>query len=97
MHMAIIALGVGIPVVPIAYEFKMHELFGRLGQARWVHDIETISADALSESVDKFLQELPRIREPLFSAVEREYANAVASGAIVKQAYDEWRKDNKRG
>lgn len=92
MHMAIIALGVGKPVLPIAYEFKMQELFERLGAGRWVQDIETLSGNALIQTLDRFLEELPSIREPLFAAVEREYASAVASGEIVKQAYAHWRK-----
>ena len=96
MHMAIMALGVGTPVLPIAYEFKMQELFERLGQRRYVQDIETLSGDALIEAVDQFLSQLPEIREPLFTAVEHERASAAASGAIVKQAYDEWRKVNRR-
>lgn len=91
MHMAILALGAGTPVLPIAYEFKMHGLFERLGQARWVQDLETISGDALIKALDEFLEGLPRIRNSLFAAVEREHASAAASGAIVKTAYDNWR------
>jgi len=96
MHMAIMALGVGTPVLPIAYEFKVQELFERLGQARWVQDMETLSAETLSSAVDQFLAELPEIRGPLFTAVESERASAAASGEIVKRAYDEWRKVNHR-
>lgn len=96
MHMAIIALGVGTPVLPIAYEFKMQELFERLGQARWVQDMETLSPATLISAVDQFLAELSEIRGPLFTAVQRERASAAASGEIVKHAYDEWRKVNRR-
>ena len=96
MHMAILALGVGIPVLPIAYEFKMQELFERLGQGRWVHDIETVSGDGLIQRVNEFLEALPKMRESIFTAVEREHGSAVASGQIVKQAFEEWRKTGKR-
>jgi len=92
MHMAILALGVGTPVLPIAYEFKMKELFERLGQGRWVQDIETISADGLINAADQYLRELPTVREAVFTAVEREHASAVASGAIVRKAFEEWRR-----
>lgn len=92
MHMAILALGVGTPVLPIAYEFKMHELFEKLGQPRWVQDIETMSATTLVDTADTFLQSLPDIREPLFSAVEKEYESAKASGQLVKAAFDRWRQ-----
>lgn len=94
MHMAIIALSVGTPVLPIAYEFKMHGLFERLGQARWVQDIESVSGDVLTERLEEFLAALPQLRQPLFTAVQKEHASAIASGQIVKQAYEEWRKAN---
>jgi colanic acid/amylovoran biosynthesis protein len=92
MHMAILALGVGTPVLPIAYEFKMLELFERLAQGRWVQDIEATSADALIDAVDQFLAALPDIRESLFAAVQKEYENAVASGHLDRQALEEWRR-----
>lgn len=94
MHMAIIALSVGTPVLPIAYEFKMHGLFERLGQARWVQDIESVSGAVLIEKLEEFLAALPELRQPLFTAVRREHASAIASGEIVKRAYEEWRKAN---
>ena len=92
MHMAILALGVGTPVLPIAYEFKTHELFEGLGQQRWVQDIETLSAKTLIDTADTFLASLPEIREPLFTAVEKEYKSARASGQFVKAAFDQWRE-----
>src|SRR6185295_15612118 len=92
MHMAILALSVGTPVLPIAYEFKMRELFERLGQERWVQDIEVISGDALIYAVDQFLRELPEIRGPLFTAVQKEYEDAAASGHLVRKAFEEWRQ-----
>jgi colanic acid/amylovoran biosynthesis protein WcaK/AmsJ len=96
MHMAILALAGGTPVVPIAYEFKMKELFERLGQECWVLDIETISGDALITNVNQFLEALPQIRETLFTAVQREIENAAASGLVVKRAFEEWRKAGNR-
>jgi colanic acid/amylovoran biosynthesis protein len=92
MHMAILALSVGTPVLPIAYEFKMRELFERLAQGRWVQDIEAISAGALINAVDQLLKALPDIRQPLFTAVQKEYENAIASGHLVRQAFEEWRR-----
>ena len=96
MHMAILALSVGTPVLPIAYEFKMRELFERLAQERWVQDIEAMSGDALIQRVDQFLKALPEIREPLFTAVQKEYENAIASGHLVRQAFEEWRRTRER-
>jgi colanic acid/amylovoran biosynthesis protein len=90
MHMAILALGVGTPVLPIAYEFKMRELFDRLGLEEWVHDIETISGQRLIDSVDRFLERLPEIRPTLFAAVQKEHENAIASGQLVREAFERW-------
>lgn len=92
MHMAIMALAAGTPVLPIAYEFKMLGLFQRLGQARWVQDLETVSGATLIKTFDEFLEALPQIRESLFTAVQGERASAMTSGQIVKQAFDDWRK-----
>lgn len=92
MHMAILALGVGTPVVPIAYEFKMQGLFARLCQGRWVQNIENIQSDGLVKAVDEFLEVLPEIRGVLFAAVEKERESALMSGHIVKQAFDRWRQ-----
>lgn len=92
MHMAILSLAVGTPVLPIAYEFKMQELFERLGQGHWVQPIEDVTGGSLVERADQLLEELPHVRATLFSAVENEHKNAVASGALVKQAFEEWCK-----
>jgi len=92
MHMAILALSAGTPVLPIAYEFKMRELFQRLSHEFWVQDIETISGDTLITAVDQFIRGLPDIRQSVFTAVQKEYENAAASGHLVRQAYDEWRQ-----
>ena len=91
MHMAILALGVGTPVFPIAYEFKMQELFERLGLSGLAQDIELMSGDALLQNFDKFLERLPDIRERLFTAVENERESALMSGDVVKRAFDRWR------
>lgn len=96
MHMAILALGVGTPVIPIAYEFKMQELFDRLHQRRWVQDIETLSGDRLISAADEFIEALPEIREGLFTSVENEHENARASGTTVKRAFNEWRERRQR-
>ena len=92
MHMAILSLAVGTPVLPIAYEFKMKELFERLGQGDWVQEIENITGTSLAEGVDHILEELPNVRANFFRAVQDEHENALASGELVKQAFEEWRR-----
>jgi colanic acid/amylovoran biosynthesis protein len=85
MHMAILSLVAGTPVLPIAYEFKTTELFVRLGLAEWVQVIENLSAAGLVKSADAFLKALPAIRESLRAAVASERSSAESAAAIVKE------------
>lgn len=93
LHMAILALGVGIPVFPIAYEFKTQELFTNLGLGRWIQDIEDICAELLISLVDSFIDSIPKIRNELFHAVERERKSALMSGNMIKKAYEQWQNN----
>jgi colanic acid/amylovoran biosynthesis protein len=77
MHAAILALAAGVPVFPIAYEFKTDELFAQLGLARFVQDIETIDADASVAALGRFIEELPGLRPELFARVEEQRASAL--------------------
>ncbi|NJN86715.1 MAG: polysaccharide pyruvyl transferase [Leptolyngbyaceae cyanobacterium SL_7_1] len=94
MHMCILGLVAGTPVLPIAYEFKTKELFNRLGMGQWVHDIETIDDESLVSSAKKFLQALPDIQQILPKEVAKERERATESGALVKQAFDQWQAKN---
>ena len=86
MHMAILALCAGVPVVPIAYEFKTTELFRTLGLAEWAHDIEAISAGSLIRSVDALIGDLAGVRQLVVQVVERERGRAMESGALTNAA-----------
>jgi colanic acid/amylovoran biosynthesis protein len=54
MHLAILALGVGTPVMPIAYEFKTTELCRRLGYAEPPLRIDELSPERLIASFERF-------------------------------------------
>lgn len=71
MHMAILALCAGVPVVPIAYEFKTTELFAGLGMDELVEPIETIEAASLRARVERALDQAPALRERVAAAVAR--------------------------
>ncbi|MBD1869823.1 polysaccharide pyruvyl transferase family protein [Cyanobacteria bacterium FACHB-471] len=90
MHMAILALAAGTPVLPIAYEFKTRELFDRLQLGKWVHDIELIEPEEFTQSVEAFIQAIPEIRQTLAVGVIKEQQQALAAGAIAKQALEKW-------
>ena len=86
MHVAILALSAGVPVLPIAYEFKTQALFDRLGLGDWVQDIERIRPDTFPAVADRFIEQLPAFRANLFERVEAQRAEAMASGEWVRDA-----------
>jgi colanic acid/amylovoran biosynthesis protein len=71
MHMAILALCAGVPVLPIAYEFKTRELFRGLGQESWVTDIENTHERSFLDLVDRFVRVLPELIPEVNSGVEK--------------------------
>jgi len=85
MHVAILALSAGVPVLPIAYEFKTQALFDRLGVGEWVQDIEQVRPDTLPVVADRFIERLPTVRANLFERVEAQRAEAMASGEWVRE------------
>lgn len=88
LHMAILSLGAGTPVLPIAYEFKTKELFEKLGQERWITDIENIDSQTITENASHFLSSLPEIYGPLFEKVKKEKEELFNSVALIKDAIE---------
>lgn len=69
MHMAILSLCAGTPVLPIEYEFKTRHLFAHLGFEHWVQDIQTITSATLVGAFESFAAEVDTSRERLMDAV----------------------------
>jgi colanic acid/amylovoran biosynthesis protein len=86
MHVAILALGAGIPVLPIAYEFKTVELFKRLGLGDLVHDIEAVTGKGLCAAIENLLRDRMGMRARLTPYVERERKSAFRAGEYVRDA-----------
>jgi colanic acid/amylovoran biosynthesis protein len=84
MHMAILGLCAGVPVLAIAYEFKTTELFRSLGLGEWVHDIETVRAESLIHAVDALIARLEEIGAVVLQVAERERRRALASGRLTR-------------
>lgn len=84
MHLAILALTAGTPVLPIAYEFKTTELFERLGQRRWVTPIEQLTGDRLVELVDDFLGQLATVTREQIEGAKRERDRALAVTPLLR-------------
>ncbi len=84
LHMAILSMCVGVPVIPIAYEFKSIELFEKIGLGKWVANIENLSSDQLISLVVEFKDQLVNIRQQVAAAVEKEFSSAMESGAVLQ-------------
>jgi colanic acid/amylovoran biosynthesis protein len=86
MHMMILSLCVGTPVLPIAYEFKTKELAARLGIADVLLDIDTISGDEAVAVLAEFSQNLDALRRTSLQSVLEENASALSSTALLAHA-----------
>jgi colanic acid/amylovoran biosynthesis protein len=85
MHMAILSLAAGLPVLPIAYEFKTEELFrDKLEMGRWLLSIDDLKEESIEKLLPDFLAELPIFRSTLFDAVLRERESALEASELLK-------------
>jgi colanic acid/amylovoran biosynthesis protein len=91
LHVAILALGVGVPVLPIAYEFKTKELFERLSLGNLVVDINRIDSENFIQLIDMYLASLPEIQKLLFKGVMLEYTSAINSASILRDTYEKFK------
>jgi colanic acid/amylovoran biosynthesis protein len=87
MHMAIMALVSGTPVIPIAYEFKTFELFKQLEMEKWVLDIETISSGYAISLLDAFLAKRQNMRPDIISSILKKRNLVLESGIKVREEY----------
>ena len=85
MHMAILSLSAGTPVLPIAYEFKTQELFGRLGLADHVTTLDGSSGSALVAAYERFWADRHNWSTSLPGAVaaERRLADRAAADVFA--------------
>ncbi|MXG89969.1 polysaccharide pyruvyl transferase family protein [Nocardioides flavescens] len=88
LHASILALDAGTPVLPVAYEFKTHEVMKQLGLADVVVDIADISRDRLVQSLDTLTAELPSRRDALATALASMVAQTASTGSQVQAAVE---------
>lgn len=84
MHMMIMSLCVGVPVLPIAYEFKTRELAKRVGLAELLLDIDTVTPDEAGRKLAAFADNLDRLRATTLAAVLEEHASAMSAADLVR-------------
>lgn len=70
LHASILALCARVPVIPIAYEHKTHEVFSRVAPNIFVSDYDTIDADVIYAEVKRVKEG----RSRLLKEIERNLA-----------------------
>lgn len=83
MHMMIMSLCVGTPVLPIAYEFKTKEVASRIGVADVLLDIDTVTPQEASEKLGRFAGNLDLYRRTSLQAVLEEHASAMSAVELL--------------
>lgn len=86
MHAAILALCAGTPVMPLAYEFKTAELFGRLGFAGMVPSIEGVDGATLCAAFRQVLLRWQVCGEEIWAKVAAEERASLAASEHVRAA-----------
>ncbi|AZO51952.1 MAG: colanic acid biosynthesis glycosyl transferase [Mesorhizobium sp.] len=84
MHMMIMSLCVGTPVLPIAYEFKTKEVAKRVGVADLLLDIDTVTPQEAAEKLGRFAGNLDQYRRTSLQAVLEEHASAMSATDLLK-------------
>lgn len=86
MHAAILALCAGTPVMPLAYEFKTAELFGRLGFAGMVPSIEGVDGATLCSAFRQVLLRWQVCGDEIWAKVAAEERASLAASEHVRAA-----------
>ncbi|RCS22210.1 colanic acid biosynthesis glycosyl transferase [Phyllobacterium salinisoli] len=84
MHMMIMSLCVGTPVLPIAYEFKTREVAKRIGVADILLDIDTVTQEEARGKLDTFIDNLEQYRRASLEAVLQEHASAMSATELLR-------------
>jgi colanic acid/amylovoran biosynthesis protein len=86
MHMAILALCAGVPVLPVAYAPETADLFAGLGQPKLVARIDTIEPDGLETVLAGFIDGIDAYRAAVFPRVVGLSRSARRAGALIREA-----------
>jgi colanic acid/amylovoran biosynthesis protein len=82
MHMAILAMAAGTPALPLILEFKTEELYASLGLSQWVIAVQDFDVASARRTLLSFVEQLPRLRRPLFRRIEELRCSAEEAGQI---------------
>lgn len=85
MHMLILALCVGTPVLPISYEFKTAEMIGRMGLDDLLSDIETMTPENLCAKAARLIGDLPRFHRIMLEETITQHASACQATTLIRE------------
>ena len=88
MHGAILALLAGIPVLPIAYEFKTSELFEQMDLKHLVHHFENVDGAALARDADLLLTDNATMRRRITLETSALQASAISAADSVAKVLE---------
>lgn len=74
MHGAILGLLAGVPVVPVAYEFKTEEVYMQMGLAEWAERMDEVTPERLEAQVHRCMRQPDAVREAMSGGVARQRA-----------------------
>ena len=86
MHVAIMAVIADTPVLPIAYEFKTRDVFGRLGLGDTVIAWEAVSAENLVSGLRRLASEEAMWRGTVAQPRQDAHAQALAAAGYLAEA-----------
>jgi colanic acid/amylovoran biosynthesis protein len=86
LHVGILAVSAGIPVLPIAYEAKTLEVFADLGLRDLVLQAHLLDSAGLIQAYDRLASEAESVRNQLLETVPRLRRDALASGRFLQDA-----------
>jgi colanic acid/amylovoran biosynthesis protein len=87
MHMAILSMCAGTPVLPIAYEFKTKELFDGLQLGEWVLDIDALEPGQSVRTLAEFLVSIDRARERMVPHILRLRSEALSVATDLQEIF----------
>lgn len=86
LHGAILTLSVGVPVVPVEYEFKTREVFRQLEQEEAVYSIDDVTRDSLVGHVEAFVGQWEINRAAASVAFESVVRRAWDTGGVIRRS-----------
>jgi colanic acid/amylovoran biosynthesis protein len=84
LHAAVLALCTAVPVLPIGYESKTHEVFEDLGLADLVVDLEDVTPQLLIDAYRALVDDLPRVAAQIAERVPQVRADALSAAEPIR-------------